>query len=67
MLGNNGLITKFTTNDESTGNISPIIYEDKMVWQAYDGNDDEIFYYDGTKTIQLTDNDYDDLYPQISK
>jgi len=38
----------------------------KVVWDADDGNGDmEIFLYDGQNIIQLTDNDVDDLAPDI--
>jgi len=38
----------------------------KVVWQAHDGTDFEIFVWDGSAVIQLTDNDYNDFYPQIN-
>ena len=37
-----------------------------MVWSGDDGNDGEIFFYDGTTITQLTDNDYGDYSPQIN-
>jgi hypothetical protein len=37
-----------------------------VVWQAGDGHDDEIFLYDGSAIIQLTDNWHDDQYPKIN-
>ncbi len=37
-----------------------------VVWKSHDGNDYEIFLYDGNETIQLTDNDIDDESPQIN-
>jgi hypothetical protein len=37
-----------------------------VVWEGYDGNDWEIFYYDGTEVHQITDNDFDDTSPNIS-
>ena len=37
-----------------------------MVWDGWDGNDYEIVLYDGTTTTQLTNNSYDDSYPQVS-
>jgi len=40
--------------------------EDNLVWSSYVNGNWEIFYYDGTDTIQVTDNDIDDLNPQIS-
>jgi cysteine-rich repeat protein len=38
----------------------------RMVWVASDGNDDEIFVYDGASTVPVTDNGYDDAEPQVS-
>jgi len=38
----------------------------RVVWVASDGNDDEIFVYDGASVTPLTDNDYDDTEPQVS-
>jgi subtilisin-like proprotein convertase family protein len=37
----------------------------QVVWQGYDGNDYEIFLYNGTTVVQLTNNSYDDEDPQI--
>ncbi|MDJ0568856.1 MAG: carbohydrate-binding protein [Pleurocapsa sp. MO_192.B19] len=37
-----------------------------MVWSASDGNDNEIYLYNGSETIQLTDNDVNDDNPQVS-
>ena len=45
---------------------SPQIWGNNVVWQGNDGNDYEIFFYDGTGTVQLTDNDTNDYLPQIS-
>ncbi|MGL1903936.1 MAG: RICIN domain-containing protein [Fibrobacterales bacterium] len=36
-----------------------------VVWSVYDGTDNEIFYYNGTETVQLTDNDDNDVCPSI--
>ena len=50
-------------------NIAPDSHDidgNNVVWAANDGNDSEIFLYDGNETIQLTDNDVDDFSPQIS-
>ena len=33
---------------------------------TYDGNDWEIFVFDGNQTTQLTDNDYPDDWPKVS-
>jgi hypothetical protein len=37
-----------------------------IVWHGFDGNDTEIFYYNGDRTRPLTNNSKDDLFPQIS-
>ncbi|MGK7895708.1 MAG: cadherin domain-containing protein [Xenococcus sp. (in: cyanobacteria)] len=37
-----------------------------LVWSSYVGDNWEVFYYNGTQTIQVTDNSIDDLYPKIS-
>jgi hypothetical protein len=36
------------------------------VWQDWDGSDWEVFSSDGNTTVQLTDNNFDDRYPQRS-
>ena len=38
-----------------------------VVWEGFDGNDSEIFLYDGRSIIQLTNNSYQDARPQISR
>jgi beta propeller repeat protein len=53
---------------------NPIIFNDldfaisgtSVVWQDNDGNDLEIFYYNGRTTRQLTNNNFDDINPKIS-
>ena len=37
-----------------------------MVWRGHDGNDDDIFLYDGNNTTNISNNSYYDYYPQIS-
>ena len=37
-----------------------------IVWAGYDGNDNEIFLFDGSRTTQLTSNDSDDCLPGIN-
>ncbi|MGL5833820.1 MAG: hypothetical protein ACRC1Z_11400 [Waterburya sp.] len=40
---------------------------DKIVWAGHDSKgDSEIFFYNGKETIQLTHNDVDDFFPQLS-
>ena len=36
------------------------------MWYGYDGTDNEIFFYDGVSTTQLTNNSLNDWYPQVS-
>lgn len=38
----------------------------QVVWSEWDGTDHEIFFYDGTTVIQLTDNDRIDRFAQIN-
>ena len=45
---------------------NPQIWGNNVVWTGYDGNNSEIFFYDGIKTVQLTDNETQDYSPQIS-
>ena len=39
---------------------------DNLVWSSYVDGNWEIFLYDGKKTIQVTDNEIDDINPKIS-
>lgn len=48
-----------------TNNMEPKVAEEGIVWQAWDGNDWEIMYFDGTYTDQLTDNDSQDVTPVV--
>ncbi len=68
--------TTIQLTNNSYGNSNPEIWGNNVVWsgnnqvsswysQVPDGYDDEIFLYDGTTTIQLTDNKYEDVEPQI--
>lgn len=50
-----------------TGENLPCIHNGQIVWIAWDGNGDEIFLYNGTNVIQLTNNEYDDRHPQIHR
>jgi hypothetical protein len=56
-----------TVREISTGirNQFPQIDGQYVVWQGYDGNDDEIFLWDGYKVTQLTDNAVGDTAPKI--
>ncbi len=54
------------TTDATTYNFNPRIDGDFVVYEGFDGNDKEIFLFDGTTTHQITDNDVDDIRPSIS-
>lgn len=56
--------TQLTNN--SFNDTQPRISGNNIVWQQHDGNDLEIFLYNGTNTIQLTHNNYDDSFPEVS-
>lgn len=43
----------------------PKLYGNKLVFEGFDGNDNEIFLYDGIEIVQITDNTYDDYQPNI--
>ena len=44
----------------STQNLGLGISGDNMAWQGWDGNDFEVFFYDGQEIINVTDNDLHD-------
>ena len=50
----------------STAGTHARISESNVVWQEYDGNDREIFLFDGSSTTRLTNNSFDDLGPEVS-
>jgi beta propeller repeat protein len=41
------------------------VYGEEAVWQQSDGNDLEIYYFDGMRISQITNNSGDDENPQI--
>jgi len=59
----NNVITQLTDNNYD--DIGPQIDNRQVVWQDYDGNDYEVFLWDGDSIRQLTDNNYDDENPQV--
>jgi hypothetical protein len=59
-----GPIEQLTDND--LPDLDPVVSGNRIAWMQYDGNDNEIMYYDGMSIRQLTDNEADDEYPQIS-
>lgn len=48
-----------------TNNMEPKVSVDGVVWQAWDGNDWEVMYFDGKFTDQITDNTLQDVSPVI--
>ena len=48
-----------------TNNMEPSVSLSGIVWQAWDGNDWEVMYYDGTYTDQITNNQSQDIGPTI--
>ena len=57
-------ITQLTDNNVDDGDVQTS--KGNAVWTASDGNDDEIFFYDGESSRRLTYNDDFDNTPQIS-
>ncbi|NJO44636.1 MAG: S8 family serine peptidase [Oscillatoriales cyanobacterium RM2_1_1] len=58
-------ITQVTDNDTYESN--PQVDGNTVVWSAYDGNDYEIYLYDGETVNQITSNNFDDYDPQVSQ
>ena len=57
-------ITQFSNNYKDS---EPDIYDSgRVVWEAFDDHDYEIFLYDGSEVIQLTDNERNDRKPHIN-
>jgi hypothetical protein len=54
------------TNNSNDNRRPQINNNGYVVWGAWDGNDGEIFLYNGATVTQLTDNDYEDSEPQIN-
>ena len=62
-------MTEYTVTQITNNNFNDLdarLSGNNIVWVASDGNDPEIFFYNGTETIQLTDNDLFESNPQIS-
>lgn len=57
----NGAIHQITNSSTTKG--VPYISGDNIIWPEYDGNDYEMFLYNGKQIIQLTNNIYDDNTP----
>ena len=61
-----GTAPPFTQLTDNTRNDAyPQVHNGRIVWHGHDGNDYEIYYWDGTTVQPLTDNDYADGNPQI--
>jgi Cadherin-like len=66
---NKGGIRQLTTNafyEGSEGEFDGAIEGDRVVWSGNDGNDNEIYLFDGNTVTQLTDNTIDDYRPILS-
>lgn len=48
-----------------TNNMEPKVSKEGIVWQAWDGNDWEVMYFDGVFTDQITNNETQDVTPVI--
>jgi len=56
-------ILQITDNEYNDRDVC--LYEGTLVWQGYDGNDTETFYWDRKTIQQLTDNDIPDTEPSL--
>ena len=61
-----GVPTIIQLTDNSYSDVGSKISGNNIVWQRWDGNDSEIYYYNGSSITQLTNNSYNDYNPQIS-
>jgi hypothetical protein len=50
-----------------TNSMEPKVAKEGVVWQAWDGNDWEIIFFDGKFTDQVTDNEIQDVTPVIEE
>lgn len=51
--------------DERYNNMEPVAYGDLVLWQAWIKNNWEIMMFNGKQTLQLTQNDVQDITPQV--
>jgi Ca2+-binding RTX toxin-like protein len=58
----NGIIQLTDNNDND---FSAQIDGNLVVWYSFDGNDEEVYYYDGSAIVRLTDNDSFDYAPYV--
>ena len=63
-FGQSWNIIQITNND--LDDRSPAVSGTNVAWHQDDGNDKEIFLYDGSAITQLTDNNVDDFTPDVS-
>ena len=61
-----GPTTTQITNNSYDDNDTKINDNGWVTWVGFDGNDSEIFLYNGTTTAQITNNSYDDFGPQVN-
>ncbi len=54
-----------TIPTSSINNARPQLSDSLLAWSGFDGNDNEIYVFDGHSVFQLTDNDYDDIRVQV--
>ncbi|MHC5083202.1 MAG: hypothetical protein ACYTET_04600 [Planctomycetota bacterium] len=52
--------------DNDANDVNPAIEGSYVAWEGWDGNDWEIYAYNGDSVVQMTDNDVDDVNPNIS-
>jgi hypothetical protein len=64
-LWREGVPIEKLSKDNIEDDINPRIWNDMVVWQGFDGDDYEIYFYDGKETRKLTQNNYDDVNPCI--
>ena len=60
----NGSLSQITDSDFD--HTLPQVSEGRIVWLAWDGNDNEVFTFKNGETIQLTDNDVDDTDVKVA-
>ena len=58
--------TSTATSRSHPSTVVPDGSGDNLVWSSYVNNSWEVFFYDGTQTIQVTDEGYNNYYPSVS-
>ncbi len=59
-------IGNFTNNPNNYNSPHPKISNGQVVWHSFDGNNDQIFLYDGGQPIPISNSGYDNFFPSIS-